>query len=75
MALLRWLLSKHGSTCDTASGHGEHLQSPGLGMTRGDTVKGCRHPGVGDFAVTPVILSGIVLQYEHNLTQIVFGVC
>lgn len=69
MALLRWLLSKHGSTCGTEPGYREHLQSPCLGISWGDTMKGCRHPRVRDFGMSTVILSGIMLQHEHNLTK------
>lgn len=67
MALLRWLLSKHRSTC--GPGHGEHLQSPCLGISWRDTKKGSRHPGVRDLSVPTVIFNGITLQLEHNLTK------
>lgn len=69
MALLRWLLFKHGSTRSTGSGHGKHLWSPCFGISWGDTTKGCRYSGVMDFGVLTVILSGIMLQREHNLTK------
>lgn len=49
--------------------HGEHLQSPCLGISWGDTTKGCRHPDVRDFGVSAVFLSGITLQHEHDLTK------
>ena len=69
MALLRWLLSKHGITCGTGLDHRERLQRPCLGISWGGTTKGCRHPGVRDFGVPTVVLSGIMLQHEHNLTK------
>lgn len=67
MALLRWLLSRHGSIC--GPGHGERLQSPCLGISWRDTKKGGRHPGVRDFSVPTVIFRGITLQLGHNLTK------